>query len=127
MFKNGKVVCTGNKTMQDIVQSCADVSMPLAKDGLEVQIGNVKVVNMTMTFDLGIRINLPKLAEYIGTDAIYAPEIYPAIVFSEGFSKTKCLVFHTGKVIVTGATTKAQLKRLFREFRERLTSFLFQK
>jgi len=68
-----------------------------------------KIENVVASAFLGTELNLPELA--ISLDgADYEPERFPGLIYRMKEPKTAALLFHSGKVVCTGAKSYDQVK-----------------
>ncbi len=69
-----------------------------------------KVVNIVASASLGVDLDLMGLAK-LSHDIDYEPEQFPGAIFKVHEPKSAMLLFKNGKIICTGARTKADVKR----------------
>ena len=117
IYRTGKVVCTGAKTIEDARQSADYFIKRLRKLGftatkkLEAQIQNI-----VATADLEISVDMEKLLDYFHSEkqfqAMYEPEQFPAAIVrfpvAQG-AKATILLFSSGKIVCVGLTTLEQI------------------
>ena len=108
LFRTGKIVCLACKSM-DIVYSSMERLVTLLPE-FEVFVTNLVIVNVVGSADFGRRVRINDLARDL-TDTIYEPEIYPAAIMKKNDSKL--LIFHTGKIIITGCKSIQHSFQLF--------------
>lgn len=108
IFVNGVLHLTGCKSIRDAVAVgdavCATIEAASCKI---VDIADLKVCMINSNFSTGQRLRLLEVKRAIGTECSYDPEGYPAAKFKRG--KVSIFVFATGKVIVTGGKTFADI------------------
>lgn len=63
---------------------------------------NIKLQNVVATVNLGVNIDLEKLSQTV-SNAEYNPRRFAAVIMRIREPRTTALVFHSGKMIVTGA------------------------
>ena len=97
LFRTGKIVCLACKTME-VVHSSMNRLVTLLPE-FNARITDIKIVNVVASFNFGRRVKILDLATDRG-DATYEPEIYPAVIIEKNGGKA--LIFHTGKIIITG-------------------------
>ena len=66
---------------------------------------DVKLQNVVATINLGVQIDLEKLSQTV-SNAEYNPRRFAAVIMRIREPRTTALVFHSGKMIVTGAKTE---------------------
>jgi len=113
VFSSGKVVITGVKSPEDLVQ-CQDILMRNMKEAGVVchEKPDVAVTNMVCSYDLGNKINLNKVVLSLSLENIeYEPEQFPGLVYRISDPKVVALLFSSGKIILTGGKTMDDVKR----------------
>jgi transcription initiation factor TFIID TATA-box-binding protein len=107
LFKNGRVVYTGSKSMRQVVAGVGTLVGMLRNCGVRVPVAPTpRVENVVATCDLRTMVNVEK-AVFLLDNAFYDPEVFPGLVYSD-FGVT-FLIFYSGRVIVTGAKNKMQV------------------
>jgi transcription initiation factor TFIID TATA-box-binding protein len=105
LFRSGKVVCTGGKSMKQVNESIRKVSDIIRKGGQRI-LSNPKtqVQNIVATSDLENEINLNSIAITLGLDRVeYEPEQFPGLVCRLDEPRVVVLLFGSGKLVCTGA------------------------
>jgi transcription initiation factor TFIID TATA-box-binding protein len=107
LFKNGRVVCTGSKSMGQVVAGVGALVSLLRSRGVRVPVAPTpRVVNVVAACDLHAMVNVEKAALLLDR-VFYEPEVFPGLVYSD-FGVT-FLIFYSGRVIVTGARGEGQV------------------
>jgi transcription initiation factor TFIID TATA-box-binding protein len=107
LFKNGKVVCTGSKSMGQVMTGVGALVGMLRSCGVSAPIvPTPRVENVVATCDLHAMVNVEKAVFLLG-NTFYDPEVFPGLVYSD-FGVT-FLIFYSGRVIVTGAKNERQV------------------
>mmetsp|Transcript_7582 Transcript_7582/g.12759 ORF Transcript_7582/g.12759 Transcript_7582/m.12759 type:complete len:210 (-) Transcript_7582:111-740(-) len=75
----------------------------------------IKLQNVVATVNLGVNIDLEKLAQTV-SNAEYNPRRFAAVIMRIREPRTTALVFHSGKMIVTGAATEADSRMGARKY-----------
>ena len=114
MFASGRITSTGTKSIRDSRQSLHAAVHDIAGIQKEREIGleNIEVVNVVVRGTLPARVDLKKLAR--ATKTQYSPETFPAVIYRTEKIKS-CLVFASGKMILTGPRTEAKAAAVIRE------------
>ena len=104
IFRSGRVVITGAKTLQDIETALEITHKALREHDCEVwpsydyQIGNVVV-----THDLGRELNLATLTVSLPMARTeWEPEQFPGLIYRLKDATGVCLIFSSGKCVITG-------------------------
>jgi transcription initiation factor TFIID TATA-box-binding protein len=105
MFRSGKVVCTGAKSLDQVKQAIKKVTKQIEKAGIHIKNEpKITVQNIVATSDLGQKINLNAIAISLGLEKVeYEPEQFPGLVYRLDVPNVVLLVFGSGKVVCTGA------------------------
>lgn len=105
LFRSGKVVCTGGKSMNQVNESIRTVSELIRKGGQKILTRpKVEVQNIVATSDLESEINLNSIAITLGLDRVeYEPEQFPGLVCRLDEPRVVVLLFGSGKLVCTGA------------------------
>lgn len=106
LFRSGKVVCTGAKSVSDV-----GVAINLVCDKVEATGFNgvqrnpkIDVQNIVATSSLEAELNLNAVAVGLGLERVeYEPEQFPGLVFRMQDPKVVLLLFGSGKLVCTGA------------------------
>ena len=104
VFGSGKVVLTGAKSIENLSRGL-EILCGLLRD-LKIDIPDnltFKIQNIVTSADLGVPINLNKIAVGFNLDRIeYEPEQFPGLVYRLEEPKVVVLLFGSGKLIITG-------------------------
>ena len=105
LFRSGKVVCTGAKSLADVRTAIDQLVKQLGAIGVPVtKKPEVIVQNIVASADLGCVINLNVIAISLGLDRVeYEPEQFPGLVYRIDEPKVVALLFGSGKIVITGA------------------------
>ena len=105
LFRSGKVVCTGAKSLSDVIVAVGKVKEDLKKADIHIAIEpKVEVQNIVASSDLGQEINLNTVAITLGLEKVeYEPEQFPGLVYRLDDPKVVVLLFGSGKMVCTGA------------------------
>jgi transcription initiation factor TFIID TATA-box-binding protein len=105
LFRSGKVVCTGAKSMTEVENSIHTVAQQIKKGGQKINTNpKIEVQNIVASSDLESEINLNAIAVTLGLDRVeYEPEQFPGLVCRIEEPKVVVLLFGSGKLVCTGA------------------------
>jgi transcription initiation factor TFIID TATA-box-binding protein len=122
LFRSGKVVCTGAKSLESVKTAIALVSKQIAAAGISVKKEpEIEVQNIVATADLGAQIDLNTVAVTLGLTSVeYEPEQFPGLVYRLDDPKVVLLMFGSGKVVCTGARKPEDVEKAV----ERITAEL---
>ena len=122
LFRSGKVVCTGAKSLDAVKTAVAVVSKQIEAAGLSIKKNpEIEVQNIVATADLGAQVELNRVALTLGLTSVeYEPEQFPGLVYRLDDPKVVLLMFGSGKVVCTGARQPSDVERAV----ERITAEL---
>lgn len=106
IFRSGKVVCTGAKSLAAVDQAVGIVIGALRAKGIQGVQGKpqITIQNIVATADLGSDLNLNAVAVGLGLENVeYEPEQFPGLVYRLRDPKVVVLIFGSGKMVCTGA------------------------
>ena len=105
LFRSGKVVCTGAKSLDQVKLAIDKVTTQIRKAGIILDNEpEITVQNIVASSDLGQKINLNVIAITLGLDRVeYEPEQFPGLVYRINEPKVVLLLFGSGKLVCTGA------------------------
>jgi transcription initiation factor TFIID TATA-box-binding protein len=124
LFRSGKVVCTGAKSLESVRTAIALVSKQIASAGISVKKDpEIVVQNIVATSDLGAQVDLNTVALTLGlTQVEYEPEQFPGLVYRLEDPKVVLLMFGSGKVVCTGARKPEDVERAVEKITAELKS-----
>ena len=123
IFRSGKIVCTGAKSIGDVEKSLQKVFGKMREIGIDViEKPHVTVQNIVASADLGSELNLNAIAIGLGLENIeYEPEQFPGLVYRLSEPKVVVLLFGSGKLVVTGgkkpADAEVAVEKIAKELR----------
>ncbi len=104
IFRSGRIVITGAKTIEAIETALDITYKALVENGCalwnsyEYELGNVVV-----THDLGRELNLAHLTLALPMARTeWEPEQFPGLIYRLGGLSAVCLIFSSGKCVITG-------------------------
>ncbi|MFX0183555.1 MAG: TATA box-binding protein, partial [Candidatus Hodarchaeota archaeon] len=106
MFSSGKLVVTGAKSAEMIRKAVEIISELLRETGHNIA-HEVEIIvnNIVASGTLGKSINL-ELAALLLEHTMYEPEQFPGLIYRMQKPKVVLLLFHSGKLVCTGAKTE---------------------
>jgi len=122
LFRSGKVVCTGGKSMHEVEESIHLVATQIKKSGEKINMHpKIEVQNIVATSDLGCEINLNSIAITLGLDRVeYEPEQFPGLVYRLEEPRVVLLLFGSGKMVCTGARRPSDIQVAVQKTRKEL-------
>ena len=122
LFRSGKVVCTGGRSMQQVTDSIKTISGLIRRTGQKVLAHpKIMIQNIVATSDLGSEINLHTVAVALGLDRVeYEPEQFPGLVYRLAEPRVVLLLFGSGKLVCTGARKPGDVGRAVEQITKEL-------
>ncbi|MEE8198143.1 MAG: TATA-box-binding protein [Thermoplasmata archaeon] len=113
LFRSGKVVCTGAKSLRDVGTAIRTVAKQIKASGIDINIDpDIEVQNIVASSDLEQEINLNAIAISLGLERVeYEPEQFPGLVYRLDEPKVVVLLFGSGKLVCTGARQPSDVSR----------------
>lgn len=114
LFRSGKVVCTGAKSVAEVGTAVGLVVAALRSKGVPGLNSEpeITVQNIVATSDLKCDLNLNAVAVGLGLENVeYEPEQFPGLVYRLRDPKVVLLLFGSGKLVCTGAKRKEDSER----------------
>ena len=111
LFRSGKVVCTGAKTIEDVARAIDKVCSKVKSAGFQVfKKPEITVQNIVASANLHAELNLNAIALAVGLEKIeYEPEQFPGLVYRLEDPGVVVLLFGSGKLVCTGARKAEQV------------------
>ncbi len=81
--------------------------------GFDVKFTEFKVQNIVASADVGFAIRLESLSHKHVDFCQYEPEIFPGLIYRIYDPKVVVLIFVSGKIVLTGAKTREQIKEAY--------------
>ena len=122
VFRSGKVVCTGSKSVEDARRAVKQIVKMLKEIGISViDEPEVKVQNIVASADLGVDLNLNAIAIGLGLENIECePEQFPGLVYRLDNPRVVVLIFGSGKMVVTGGKSPEDARKAVERISEEL-------
>jgi|TARA_B110000444_G_scaffold173181_1_gene162021 transcription initiation factor TFIID TATA-box-binding protein len=107
MFRSGRIVITGAKNLNDIETALEITHKDLREKGCKVWDNYDYIIgNVVVTHDLGRELNLANLTIRLPmTRTEWEPEQFPGLIYRLKDSSAVCLIFSSGKCVITGNTS----------------------
>ena len=148
MFRSGRAVCTGGKNEDNIHTGIERMIGDLRAAGIETwELSDVQieVQNMVATYALHYpedydgrdkwtdepqageprKLNLNHLTFHLPFDKVeYEPEQFPGLIYRLDYPKVVCLIFGSGKMVITGARHKDEILEAVEIIQDELADLL---
>ena len=113
IFKSGKVVLTGCRSVEDGTKASKKITQIVRKVGFKVKNTNFNVQNIVANYDFKFPIELKSLYDSQSDYSQYEPEVFPGLTYRMEKPKITFTIFSTGKVVATGAKDRESLDEAF--------------
>jgi transcription initiation factor TFIID TATA-box-binding protein len=122
LFRSGKVVCTGGKSLADVKSAMSKIVKQLEHANVKIKVEpKIEVQNIVASSDLETNINLNAIAISLGLEKVeYEPEQFPGLVYRISSPKVVILLFGSGKLVCTGARTPEDVEIAVNKITEEL-------
>jgi transcription initiation factor TFIID TATA-box-binding protein len=122
LFRSGKLVCTGTKTLHQLNLSIEAVIMNIKKAGIPITGSpKIEVQNIVASADLGQPVNLNSVVMSLGLERVeYEPEVFPGLVYRLNDPKVVILLFGSGRLVIAGARTPKDVEASVKKIKEEL-------
>src|SRR3989449_4398303 len=122
LFRSGKVVCTGAKSLDHVKTAIDTVAKQIEAAGIPIKKDPViEVQNIVASSDLGTEINLNAIAISLGLEKVeYEPEQFPGLVYRIDEPKVVVLLFGSGKLVCTGARKPSDVEQAVEKITQEL-------
>ncbi len=109
LFGSGRVVATGARSYEDVVIAMNHIVDDLNKhkfDLWEFNEDDIQVQNIVMTYDYAETLHLHELVLALPFErSEYEPEQFPGLIFRLAETSGVCLIFSSGKCVITGTNS----------------------
>ncbi|AAC82822.1 MULTISPECIES: TATA-box-binding protein [Halobacterium] len=123
IFRSGKVVCTGAKSVDDVHEALGIVFGDIRELGIDVTSNPpIEVQNIVSSASLEQSLNLNAIAIGLGLEQIeYEPEQFPGLVYRLDDPDVVVLLFGSGKLVITGGQNPDEAEQALAHVQDRLT------
>ena len=110
LFASGNMVVTGASNEHVSRLAARKYCRVLQKCGLAVKFNKFGIQNIVASANVGFTIKLQEIADKFSPYSHYEPDLFPGLIFRSISPKLVFLVFRSGKVVITGAKKKHEIK-----------------
>ena len=123
IFSTGKIICTGTKSLEDAKKATNIVISKMRAAGIDVpkKKVDVKIENIVASAKVKANINPTELTFSL-ENAEYEPQQFPGIVYRINKPRVTFLIFKTGRLICTGATSLDDVIKALESLKKKLES-----
>ncbi|GAB6148557.1 TATA-box-binding protein [Stetteria hydrogenophila] len=110
IFKSGKMVVTGAKSVMELVQAVKKILKTLIEKGIPIQgRPQIQIQNIVASANLHVFIDLERAAEVL-ENSMYEPEQFPGLICRLKKPRVVLLIFNSGKMVITGAKREEEVR-----------------
>jgi transcription initiation factor TFIID TATA-box-binding protein len=124
IFRSGKAVCTGAKSVDDVTTALKHVFDKLRALGIDVAASpEIEIQNIVSSGDLDHTLNLNAIAIGLGLEQVeYEPEQFPGLVYRLDDPDVVALLFGSGKFVITGGKQLDDAEKALLKIEEQLNN-----
>jgi len=109
IFKSGKMVVTGSKSTNELINSVRRIIKTFANHGISISHqAKVQIQNIVASGNLNVGVNLEEAA-YKLENVMYEPEQFPGLIYRMTDPYVVLLIFSSGKMVITGAKREEEV------------------
>jgi transcription initiation factor TFIID TATA-box-binding protein len=128
LFSSGKCVATGAKAYEDVETAMSMIHADLSDNGFSMwpfDPADIEVSNIVITTDYGNNLSLRNLVLALPFDrSEYEPEQFPGLIYRLSETAGVCLIFSSGKCVITGTSSLDEAEEAVGELRAELDSYI---
>jgi transcription initiation factor TFIID TATA-box-binding protein len=116
IFTSGKMVCTGAKSEELSQQAARSYARSIKRIGFsKVSLSEFKIQNIVASSEVDFMISLDGISTSKEHKKFsrYESELFPGLIYRMHSPKIVLLIFVSGKIVLTGAKTKEDIKTAF--------------
>ena len=124
LFPNGKVICTGAKSMEEINKVMQKITNKINNVGISVkENAEIKMQNIVASSNFNKILHLGSIARNLGLDNVqYEPKQFPGLIYKLQNLDVAILLFSSGKIVCTGAKKLDDTTGAIELIKDKLTS-----
>lgn len=120
IFSQGKVVCTGTKSLEDLDKAMKKIVANMRKAGIKISTKyTTKVENIVASTKLDTELSLDEIALTL-ENSEYEPEQFPGLVYRINEPRVAFLLFTSGRVICAGAQKEEDIHKALKKLQKNL-------
>lgn len=120
---SGRLSIVGARSKQELIDGADDFLATLSSLNIEIKVtsSDILIQNIVVNYDLGREFDLSAVAVAFGlNDVEYEPAQFSGLIYRSHVGSSTVLMFASGKVVVTGASTYSGIIQAQDELHERL-------
>ncbi|MCE4616974.1 MAG: TATA-box-binding protein [Desulfurococcales archaeon] len=109
IFKSGKMVITGAKSVKQLVNAVKIILRNLKNEGIDIYgKTRIQLQNIVASASLGVDVDLEKTA-FVIENTMYEPEQFPGLIYRMKNPYVVLLIFSSGRMVITGAKKESEV------------------
>lgn len=113
IFSSGKMVVTGAKDEIQARNAARKFTRIVQKIDFPAKFTEFKIQNLVASVDVKFPIRLEGLAQKHYQFSSYEPEVFPGLIYRMISPKVALLIFVSGKLVITGARTRDDIRKSY--------------
>ena len=124
VLPNGRAICTGAKTIEDVDISIKKVANKLKKAGFTIKSKlKIETQNIIASIDVDEELHLSSISKGLILESVdYEPENFPGLIYKMDDLGVILILFSSGKIICNGARTEEDASKALEMMKEKLSS-----
>ncbi|KAK2962695.1 putative TATA-box-binding protein [Blattamonas nauphoetae] len=103
MFKNGRIVITGARSVEDTRQALKKVKRMMKSLNIDARITDITYHNFLARAQCQFQINLTQFQQQNAKMSHYEPEMFAGLIYTIAAQQVKIIAFKSGKISIVGA------------------------
>lgn len=111
LFSTGRMVCVGARSEKGARSAVKKVVRKLKNEGIII-LGEPRITiqNVVASADVGGDVDIEKASEALD-NILYEPDQFPGAIYRMDDPRVVILIFHTGKLVITGAKREEEVHK----------------
>lgn len=120
VFRSGKMVVTGAKSTEQLIDVVKRIIRLLKKAGIKIESKpRIQIQNIVASGDIGALVNLERAA-FLLEESMYEPEQFPGLIHRMRDPRVVLLIFSSGKMVITGAKEESEVEQAVNKTAQKL-------
>lgn len=126
LFRTGKVIATGVRSQKVLDESVRTLYRELRNTGSfrDLAFPEVQITNLTCSYDCKAKFDLDSFYSRYTNLCVYEKELFPALKMQFNCPNITVLIFHNGKMILTGSTNEFFINKTLKRVLFMLSDFI---
>jgi transcription initiation factor TFIID TATA-box-binding protein len=123
MYTSGKYIIVGAESVEELEETRQEMLQTLSRSNEinDIENAQIEINNIVASGDVGMELDLDQVSIELGLeDTEYDPRNFPGVIYDDSKNNCTMLIFRTGKVTITGATSFVDIENAYEQFLELL-------